>query len=344
MVKIIMEENNKRVRESLNIYDQGSFMIGGSIIQDSGVYNPFDPKTPGQSLHGDHAYVFYQIPVNARPLPMVFIHGNGQSKKTWETTPDGRDGFQNIFLRRKFSVYLADQPRRGEAGRACVSMQIQAMCDDQSSLFNMFRIGRWPEYFPGVQFSRSPECLNQLFRSATPNTGDFDLDVISDAFAMLFERIGGGILVSHSRGGGCGWATVMKSNYIKGVVAFEPGSNFVFPEGELPEPMSSSLGVLEAIEIPLERFMALTRIPIVVYYADNIPDTPTNHYGQDMWRVRREMTKKFVKCINNHGGDAQFISLPELGIYGNTHFAFADLNNLQIADLVSDYLHEKNLD
>jgi hypothetical protein len=30
-------------------------------------------------LHSDHAYVFYQAPVNARKLPLVFWHGHGQS-------------------------------------------------------------------------------------------------------------------------------------------------------------------------------------------------------------------------------------------------------------------------
>ncbi len=40
-------------------------------------------------------------------------HGFGEFGKTWETTPDGREGYQTIFLRRRFSVYLIDQPRRG---------------------------------------------------------------------------------------------------------------------------------------------------------------------------------------------------------------------------------------
>lgn len=30
------------------------------------------------------------------------LHGAGQSSRTWESTPDGREGFQNIFLRRGF--------------------------------------------------------------------------------------------------------------------------------------------------------------------------------------------------------------------------------------------------
>jgi hypothetical protein len=39
-----------------------------------------------------------------------------------------------------------------------------------------------------------------------------------------------------------------------------------------------------------------------------------------------------------------FVRLPEIGIFGNTHFAFSDLNNVEIADLVSQFLHEKCLD
>jgi hypothetical protein len=33
-----------------------------------------------------------------------------------------------------------------------------------------------------------------------------------------------------------------------------------------------------------------------------------------------------------------------MGITGNTHFPFSDLNNVQIAELMSDWLKEKNLD
>ena len=93
----------------LAIQEQGSFAVGGS--------RQSEPRRE-DTLHGDHAYVFYQVPVNARKLPLVLWHGFGQFSKTWETTPDGREGYQNIFLRRGFGVYLVDQPRRGRAGRS----------------------------------------------------------------------------------------------------------------------------------------------------------------------------------------------------------------------------------
>ncbi len=91
-------------------------------------------------------------------------HGIGQFSKTWETTPDGREGFQNIFLRRRFPVYLIDQPRRGNAGRSTVAATITPTPDEQG-WFGTFRVGIWPDYFEGVQFSRDSATLNQYFRA-----------------------------------------------------------------------------------------------------------------------------------------------------------------------------------
>ena len=180
--------------EPLIIQEQGSFAVGGTVITAPGTYDARKQAPDGQTFHGDHAYVFYQIPVGARKFPLVFWHGFGQFSKTWETTPDGREGFQNIFLRRGYGVYLIDQPRRGDAGRSTQPMTLTPTPDEQT-WFNIFRVGIWPDYFPGVQFSPDPEALNQYFRQMTPNTGPFDAGVISDAVSALFNKIGPGILV-----------------------------------------------------------------------------------------------------------------------------------------------------
>jgi hypothetical protein len=319
--------------QPLAIQHQGSFAVGGTVTTDS----------QGRTLHGDHARVFYQTPPNARKLPLVLWHGAGQFSKTWETTPDGREGFQTIFLRRGYSVYVVDQPRRGGAGRSTQPTAITPAPDEQV-WFNQFRVGIWPNYFPGVQFSHDPEALDQYFRQMTPNTGPFDMDVISDAGAALFNKIGPGILVTHSQGGGPGWLIAIKSQNVRGVVAYEPGSNFMFPEGEAPPPMRSAGDTLEAVSVPSSQFMQLTKIPIVIYYGDNIPEQPIAAPNQDSWRTRLAMAKLWAEALNRRGGDVTIVHLPEIGIRGNTHFAFSDLNNLQIADLLSEFLRKKNLD
>jgi len=115
---------NKDEEQSIDIIqieEQGSFTVGGTVIENPGTFDPYNQTPDGQTFHGDHAYVFYQVPVNARTYPLVMWHGLGQFSKTWETTPDGREGYQNIFLRRRFPVYVIDQPRRGDAGRSTVA-------------------------------------------------------------------------------------------------------------------------------------------------------------------------------------------------------------------------------
>lgn len=78
------------------IKEQGAFSAGGTVIKSDGV---FDAKKPwyetqgGQTRHGDHADVFYQIPPKAKKNAMVFLHGYGQSRRSWQTTGDGREGF-----------------------------------------------------------------------------------------------------------------------------------------------------------------------------------------------------------------------------------------------------------
>jgi alpha/beta hydrolase family protein len=327
----------------LMIQEQGSFAVGGTVIRNPGTFDPARPGAEGQTLHGDHARVFYQVPVNARKLPLVMWHGFGEFGKTWETTPDGREGYQTIFLRRRFAVYVIDQPRRGGAARSTVSANVSASPDEQR-WFNIFRLGRWPDFFPGVQFSRDPKALDQYFRQMVPDTGPFDTNVVTDAVSALFDQTGPAVLVTHSQSGGLGWIVAMKNPNVQAIVSYEPGSGFVFPEGEVPPPMPSATGPLEGIAVPKTEFAKLTRIPIVVYYGDNIPEEPSKNFGEDNWRVRLAMARLWTGAINRHGGDATLVHLPKIGIRGNTHFAFSDLNNAEIADLMSKFLAEKRLD
>ncbi|EKF54151.1 hypothetical protein I215_13832 [Galbibacter marinus] len=336
---------------NISIQKQGSFTVGGAVKTSPGtfdpikhgVFNPSNQSQEGQTLHGDHAFVWYQIPATPKKLPLVFWHGYGQSMKTWQTTPDGREGFQTLFLKRDFSVYLIDQPRRGLAAQSTEPTTISAKTNDQL-WFGIFRLGVGSELYPNVQFSKDPEALNQFFRQMTPDTGPLNIDLNVKAVSELFDKIGSGILVTHSHSGGMGWLTAIKNNNIKAVVSFEPGSNFIFPEGEVPEPISYLGGTLKASEVPMSEFKRLTKLPVVIFYGDNIPDQASEFPGEDQWRASLSMAKLWKETVNKHGGDVTLIHLPEEGIQGNTHFPMSDLNNVEIADLMSTWLQEKGLD
>lgn len=319
---------------AIQIQEQGSFAVGGVVLIDS----------LGREYHGDHAYTFYQIPVNARKYPLVFAHGVGQFSKTWETTPDGREGFQNIFLRRGFSTYLVDQPRRGNAGRGTEAVTITPAFDEET-WFNRFRVGIWPDYFESVQFDKSPETLNQYFRQMTPTIGTIDFEVISNAYAALFDKIGPAVFITHSQGGPVGWHTLLKTENIKAIISYEPGGSVPFPEGQVPtEGQVITLSKnTEGMEVPMSVFIEYTKIPIIIYYGDNLPETD-EHPEIYEWTRRLHLMRHWANMLNDLGGDVTVVHLPEAGLHGNTHFPFSDLNNVEVADLMSAWLKEKKLD
>lgn len=331
----VTKENNSG---NLVIKEQGAFSAGGTIIKSEGTFDPLKPwnvAQGGQTRHGDHADVFYQIPVNANHNSMVFLHGYGQSRRTWQTTADGREGFANIFLRKGYGVYLVDQPGRGDAGQTTKPTQITVLPDDQT-WFTQFRIGQYPEFYDGVRFPKDSASLDRFFRMMTPNTGSIDEAAIVNAMSAVFDKSGDGILFTHSAGGAPGWKTAIKNEHVKAIVAYEPGG-FVFPIGETPVGNRGGAG------IPLEEFMKLTKIPIVVYYGDNIPKEETNAASQNFWRNVLATARQWVKVVNAHGGDATIVHLPKIGIKGNTHFIMSDVNNKEIANLLTGWLKEKGL-
>jgi hypothetical protein len=189
-----------------------------------------------------------------------------------------------------------------------------------------------------VQFPvDDPEAIDQVLRARYP---EFNLpeneQLETDAVAELLDEVGPSVLLTHSGSGIRGWWTALKSENVEAIVAYEP-SDFIAPEGdEPPEEGGPQL-------VPSADFDKLTEIPIQIVYGDNIPAEPTGT-ARDSWLEAVQNAEVFVEEINARGGDAELLMLPDVGIYGNTHFPMSDLNNLEIADLLSEFLHEKGLD
>jgi hypothetical protein len=104
----------------LIIEKQGSFFVGGRE-QTSSSLGPLNfSAMPGSlSMPGtitvDQIYVRYQIPPAAARPNIILIHGCCLTGKTWETTPDGRMGWDEYFVRRGFPTYVIDQSWRGRS-------------------------------------------------------------------------------------------------------------------------------------------------------------------------------------------------------------------------------------
>ena len=74
------------------------------------------------------------------------------------------------------------------------------------------------------------------------------------------------------------------------------------------------------------------------------PHQPSVNPGQEQWRVFLEMARRWRDVVNRRGGNVTLVHLPGIGVRGNTHFPMSDINNLEIADLLSKFLKEKGLD
>src|SRR5579862_2629193 len=104
--------------DALVLAEQGSFFVGGSIqFRDPASSNPTEARFPAGDIAINHMFVEYQIPKDLKyRYPVIMIHGGGHTGKTYETTPDGREGWFTSFTRRGFSPYVVDAPNRGRTG------------------------------------------------------------------------------------------------------------------------------------------------------------------------------------------------------------------------------------
>lgn len=333
------EESDGSDSNYLSIAEQGIFSAGGSVIESDGTFDVSNYYTSreGSTSHVDHANVFYQIPENDTELPMVFLHGYGQSRMAWMTTPDGREGWSDMFLKKGHSVFLIDQPRRGEAGQTSVAGTISTEPSDQT-WYTQFRIGTYVDnqftYNENSQFPQGEETLDQFFRQMTPDTamdsanGDQNIDttIVAQAVAATideaYERTGkDSILVTHSQGGMPGWETARYTDHIAAIVAIEPGM---------------------AAAVDSEDYNALLekKIPVVFYYGDYIGEEFADVPAAGMWSMMSVSADAFSAAYNEAGASSTVIRLPEEGIYGNDHMMFQDLNNDVIADHIQNWIDE----
>ena len=325
--------------QGLVIEKQGVFSSGGRITEAiPGEYDPtqnwLDQERKGTTTHVDHANTMYQIPAGGNGNPIVFLHGYGQTRTGWQSTPDGREGWSDLFLKKGYSVFLVDQPRRGAAG---ATEQIVNDPGDvangkfkvgEQAWYTHFRIGRVaPERYEGSQFPEGDEALEEFFCQMTPNTGNYDEPLFGKALTAVLKDVQTmtgrkSIYVTHSQGGRVGWAT--DTDNMAAIIAVEPGF--------APEVGSDTY----------KKFVA-AKVPMLFLFGDYIENGPEDIQSTGFWKMVLQQCRDFAKQYNADGGDATVIYLPERNIKGNSHFMFQEKNNAEIADLIGEWLKKHNL-
>jgi hypothetical protein len=309
--------------QELRIAKQGAFEAGGTMLREG-----------DRTLSCDHGHVEYQIPVRPRAMSLFMWHSS--SAKVWQNRWDGGEGYQSIFLRRGFPVYLWDGPRVGRANWGCAAYTYKPAIGQDQQNFVAWRLGaKYPDWFPGVQFPvGNADAWNQAARARYDEFDTVDnARLEADAAAQAIDRIGPTVLLTNSAGGMRALLAAIRSDKVKAIVAYEnPG--YVFPSDV---ETGMEVGRFGPVTVSPEEFQKLTRIPIQFVFGDNLDKSP-------VWSAYAATCRRFVDLINARGGKAEILFLPSAGLRGNTHIPFADLNNVAVADLLSAFLHAHRLD
>ena len=200
----------------------GNFFAGGT----------YDNQHRAHHIAGQ-IYVQYEIPAEQRhPFPILMVHGGNQTGAGWFTTPDGREGWVQYFVRRGYSVYVADQVGRG---RSPFISDVYGKQDSQDLEYVLQKFAAperyklWPQarlhtQWPGKAEPSDP-AFDEYWASDAQTMDDRVLEsrLNVEALASLLDKIGPVILLVHSQSGGLAWPLAQaRPQLVKAIVAAEP--------------------------------------------------------------------------------------------------------------------------
>ena len=305
-------------KDPLVLASQGSFFVGGE-----------SKSIRGGDITINQMYVQYQTPVKgAQHVPVVMVHGCCLSSKTWETTPDGRMGWSEYFVRKDRSVYLADQVSRArsgfdpttfsdvKAGTVPPNQLPNVLSASHQVAWSVFRFGpSFNKPFPDGQFPI--EAVDELYKQMIPDLNSI-LPMPNPTWknmAALAVKLNGAVLVGHSESGFFPeQAALIDPSGVRGIVSIE---------------MPCVTNLSDA------QLSTLAKIPTLIMFGDHLGDVQG---GPASWTTSFDGCQKFVDQLKGKGGDAEMMHLPKLGIRGNSHMLMQDRNNLQLADLILKWL------
>ena len=319
-------------RDDLNkplvIASQGSFFVGGDSKSLTAAPGPGGPG--GGDITINQMYVQYQIPQDGdRHVPVVMVHGCCLSSKTWETTPDGRMGWSEYFVRKGRSVYLADQSSRARSGfDASILNSVRGGAVPPNQLPNVLMASHqtaWSVFRFGASFGKPfadeqfpIEAMEEFYKQMIPDLNSTlpNPNPTLKNMAALAVKVKGAVLMGHSESGFFPeQAALIDPSGVKGIISIE-----------MPCPTMTAA-----------QMSTLAKIPTVIMFGDHLSDVQG---GPANWSANFDGCGRFVDQLKATGGDAVMMHLPKLGIKGNSHMLMQDRNNLDLADLLIKWIDE----
>ena len=319
----------------LSIAEIGSFLAGGRTVTLSD--RPCQRVKVARNgpdrivdLNGDYitgqCYVqFARLAQRHQPYPVMFWHGGAMTGVTWETTPDGRAGWQMYFLHQGYDTYVCDAHERGRAGWSPYPdiYKEAPIFRTSNEAWSLFRFG------PGEGYCTAPDervafknqqfpidCFDQLAAQFVPRWTDHAEQTLA-AYVEALKKTGPVVLISHSQGGNFALDIVQRvPELIKALVVIEPAAAPRHTEETLAKAAS---------------------VPHLLIWGDFIDDAP-------LWQGYRQVVDPYVESLRRAGGRIDVFDLPSQGIRGNSHVPMMDANSDEVAALINDWLGSLDLE
>lgn len=308
--------------------------------------------TSGRTTTYYQARITYLRPENPTKPNIVLVPGYGLASDIWMTTPDLREGWAQMLYNQGYPVYVVSPPDRGESmpidqiNKCKFGFNPPKRCKGQKMEAYYGQVGRatlensWPTWrfgptygvpYPNSQFPSLPlkkNYVEQFGASFVPYLGTSDItmvknikmnDLTTDSLEALLAKIGPSVIVLHSAAGTGGFAAAIDDkDMVKAVVAIET-TKCPVPKRHRESPLADT--------------------PFLGIWGDHIrKDSPGGH-----WDRRESCEEMAASIVKTRRAPAEVISLPSLGIRGNSHMMMQDRNNAQVLGIITDWLTEHGI-
>jgi pimeloyl-ACP methyl ester carboxylesterase len=303
-------------QQPMALRDMGSFHVGGREVTISGrpvkevVFTPGGVPAkvdPNGTYVVESMYVQYFLPAERRgAVPLLMWHGGGLTGVTYETTPDGREGWLNWFVKKGWDVYNSDAVERGRAGWAMYPdiFKGEPVFLPKDEPFGRFRM-------KGSQFPVA--SYDNFVRQIVPRWTTTD-DAIIAAYTALVDKVCPCVILFHSQAGQFGFKVAQaRPDKVRALVAVEPAGQ--------GDPKLAD---------------RLKNIPTLFVYGDGIE-------ADARWPQIRRTGVAFGEAMTKAGGKVEVVDLPRAGIRGNSHMLMMDRNNSEVAALIQGWLEKQGL-
>lgn len=325
----VMSNASAEIKSPFLISKVGAFHVGGELVE---VHEANVDASESGTVFANQLMVRYLLPATDDfKSPVVMMPGYGLASDIYLETPDGREGWAMQFAQAGYPVYLVEPANSTRAGinPEILNAHIRGRQSAPAQLFtwaqelSWTRFGFGPtegEFFADGRMPR--DSFDQLVKMFTPTQVE---NVDGPAIIMygladnlrgmneLMDMIGPSILLVHSATGVPGFVyTAQNPDDILAVINVEPVGCPAANSEEFPD------------------------VPVLSMFADHME-------VREQMPIRQDECQSVVDELKNRGVPADMMSLPAMGIVGNSHLPMSELNSAELASLLINWLDENSI-